>query len=303
MDAAPLVAIRAVLYVSLMLAFGLTAFGLYAPSLVGRPTSLRAMVVLLVVALAASGLGLVAVAASMAGVAMLDVDGATLATIVTQTAFGWAWTARMGALVLALVLAVSERRDSSRTVASSIVTAVALGSLAWNGHAAAGEGATGWLLLVADTTHLLAAAIWIGALGGFALLLSSDRRSDPGFAAATHSALASFARIGTFAVLALVATGLVNGAMLVGLDRLPSLGSTLYGDVLIVKLAAFAAMLGLAASNRFRLTPALASPSVSLSDNAWRSIRRSVALEAAAGFAVLALVAWLGILAPPSAGG
>lgn len=158
-------------------------------------------------------------------------------------------------------------------------------------------------MLVADMIHLLAAAIWIGALGAFALLLSDRRRSDSDFATATHRALADFARIGTFAVLALVATGVVNGATLVGFDRLQSLSTTLYGRVLVAKLAVFAAMLALAAVNRFCMTPALAFEGGCASSVSWRSIRRSVALETTVGFVVLALVAWLGTLAPPIAGG
>jgi copper resistance protein D len=65
------------------------------------------------------------------------------------------------------------------------------------------------------------------------------------------------------------------------------------------KLVLFAAMLSLAANNRWRLTPALKRTSVSGdSEGSWTRLRISVALEGAAGATVLALVAWLGTLAP-----
>ena len=91
----------------------------------------------------------------------------------------------------------------------------------------------------------------------------------------------------------LVLTGLVNSWILVGLDRLGDLAEIAYGQVLLAKLALFAGMLGFAAANRFRHTQAVA-------DNApLGAVRRSLAWEAGLGVSVLALVAWLGTLAPP----
>ena len=109
-----------------------------------------------------------------------------------------------------------------------------------------------------------------------------------------------FANIGTVAVALLVLTGLINAGLLIGIDRLPMLWTSLYGQLLLIKLALFAVMLALAATNRFRLTPALgrilasADPSRRVGD-----LRISLAAESAAAIAILALVAWLGALSPP----
>jgi putative copper resistance protein D len=74
--------------------------------------------------------------------------------------------------------------------------------------------------------------------------------------------------------------------------------------VLVGKLALFAAMLGLAAANRFRLTPALAAGLASGSpDQALNALRKSVLIESAAALAVIVLVSILGTLAPPSSMG
>lgn len=60
-------------------------------------------------------------------------------------------------------------------------------------------------------------------------------------------------------------------------------------------------MLLLAADNRFFLTPALAAAlKVGDGSSAVRSLRRSLLIESSCAIAILALVAWLGLLAPPA---
>lgn len=120
----------------------------------------------------------------------------------------------------------------------------------------------------------------------------------------THHALARFAWTGSLIVAALVGSGLINAWFLVGLGGLPRLMDSTYGEVLVVKLALFASMLLMAASNRFRLTPALEqSANGAGTGAALRNLRFSVAIEAGLGITVLAIVAWLGTLEPPVAGG
>jgi putative copper resistance protein D len=110
-----------------------------------------------------------------------------------------------------------------------------------------------------------------------------------------HRALARFSGIGSALVAVLLLTGLVNGWVLIGLDRLDALWTTAYGQLLTLKLALFTAMVILAAMNRFRHTPAFGR---NYGDAGLETLRRSIALEALAGLAVLALVAWLGTLEP-----
>jgi putative copper resistance protein D len=91
--------------------------------------------------------------------------------------------------------------------------------------------------------------------------------------------------------------------VLVGLDHLSGLWSTLYGLVLLAKLALFVIMLGFAAANRYRLTPALEDNlTQSISGlRPLRALRRSLLLETSTAFAVLGLVGLLRTLAPVSA--
>ena len=89
-------------------------------------------------------------------------------------------------------------------------------------------------------------------------------------------------------------TGLVNCVFLVGTFR--ALVVTPYGKLLMLKIAVFGAMVGLALLNRFRLAPRLrdaAEPGPPL-----RALCGSVAAEQALGVVILAVVAALGTWEP-----
>jgi len=108
--------------------------------------------------------------------------------------------------------------------------------------------------------------------------------------------------VGTIVVALLIVTGLVNSWILVGPHGVGQLSGNQYIRLLAIKLALFAAMLGLAAINRFRLTPALRRDlqAGSMPVGALRALRRSIALEFGLATSVLAIVAWLGTLMPPA---
>ena len=298
-----MIAVRWALYAVLMPLFGLPLFRVYALG-VRTPQPYGALPPALAAGgLALSALGLMLLGATMFGMPVTGIGREQLAVLIDETALGAAWRARMTALALALVAGLWGRRRMGVRPALAVAApaAVALGSLAWNGHGAAGEGAAGWLRLGSDIVHLLAAGVWVGALAAFALMLFSPalERSRERVETAVR-ALARFAVAGTAAVVAIVLTGLVNGAMLVGVEHVADLRATLYGRLLIAKLALFAGMLALAAANRFRLTGRLAA-ALATGDTrgAIGTLRLSIAVETGAALAVLALVAWLGTLEPP----
>jgi putative copper resistance protein D len=99
--------------------------------------------------------------------------------------------------------------------------------------------------------------------------------------------------MGSICVALLLATGLINSAFLVGFDHVGEMPRSPYGQALIAKLVLFAAMIGLAALNRFVLTPRLAR-----GEGSFGALRWSIGLESLAAVMVLGLVAWLGTLAP-----
>ena len=300
------VSIRAALYADLMLLFGWPLFGLYSFARAERPAvwPLRAaMAVVAALGLALSALGIAIITAGMAGVPLSGIDRSTLDMVITETSIGTAWQVRMGALAVVLVCTLNARRRSAAPLLATAAAAVALASLAWTGHGAASEGRAGLVHLWADIAHLLAAGAWLGAIAAFGwLLLRPAASMTPDHLRLTHRALARFSVIGSLLVGVLIASGLVNGYMLIGPMHVLDLPATLYGQLFLVKLALFAAMLALAAGNRFRLTPAL---SAALAQNdparAVMALRRSIALEASAALIILGLVAWIGTLSPPMA--
>lgn len=298
----PLIAVRFALYATLSGLFGLSAFGLHALRGAARGRALAWRRWLTGLALAALALSLVAIvllAAAMAGTAPWPVDLATVALLLGGSATGTAWIVRMVALAVALLCALASRGGGRSLAGVAAGGAVALATLAWTGHGAMDEGTAGWVHLLADIVHMLAGGAWVGALLGLILLVV--RAGDAAHLRATHGALHGFAATGTVLVACVVATGLVNAALLVGVAGMPRLFTTLYGQLLLAKVALFGAMLALAALNRFRLTPAF-DRAITLGDTARArgALRRSLMSETGCAVAILALVAWLGTLEPPA---
>ena len=300
MDAALGIVVRWALVADLMLLFGVPLFASYSAPRVEAKTIALFRSVILTAALSGillSGLGLAILAATMSGVPLVQVDSATLSMLAMQTAVGTAFLVRVGALVAALAFGVASGGRRVILLAVALCGAVALGSLAWSGHGVMDDGRTGTVHLVADIVHLLAAGVWVGALSSLLWLLITAQHDDT---AAAHHALAGFASVGTASVALVLVSGLINSWLLVGPRNILSLGASLYGQLLLVKLVLFAGMVSLAAINRFRLTPALGN-ALSAGDKrqALRRLRLSLTLESFAAFAILGLVAWLGTLEPP----
>ncbi len=300
----PLIAVRLALYLALSGLFGLSAFSLYGLHAGERSNALPLRPWLVGSGLAAlllSGIALALLAAAMAGAPAWPVDREAIGVLLTGTATGTAWEARMGALGLASVVALIAAGRAVPLGLIAIAGGIALATLAWTGHGAMDEGVRGWVHLLADILHLLAAGAWVGALLGLTLLVTRPAdRIDIAHLRLTHRALHGFGLVGTIVVGAIVVTGLLNSWLLIGMGNLPNLPFTLYGQLLLAKLALFGVMLGLASLNRFRLTPAV-ERSIAFSDHrgALRALRRSLALEATCAITILALVAWLGTLEPP----
>lgn len=299
------IALRSATYIVLMLAFGMPAFAVCVLPDDGRDTgaSRRALIIGAAIAgLLLSLAGIVALAAQMSGAALASVDLATVKTVVASTAAGTAWAVRMIALLGMLVVATMFPVGRAALLAVTGLGGAALATLAWSGHGTMDDGDVRYFHIAADIGHLLAAGVWFGALAVLAtMLFRHSARFDAADLRRAHRSLVGFAGIGSLAVLTIIATGLVNAWLLVGPDHVWSLGATLYGQLLLAKLALFGAMLGLAALNRFRLTPALGQ-AVARGDTgaAVRALRFSLALETGSAASVLALVAWLGTLAPPA---
>lgn len=288
---AAIVVARLLQYLGAAILFGTSLFFAYAGA---EPRAARPLVAGAAALLAGAALaGIAAQASLFAGSWAEGLTGTAMGAVVSYMALGKAALVRASAALVALVLLALLPRRRAAWLAVAAAGAVAAASLAWMGHAGASEAPAASLHVAADAIHALAAAMWIGALVGFLCLLAG--RASAGV---LQGALQGFSRIGVPMVLVLGLTGLVNSWFLVGPENGDELLATAYGRWLLVKLALFAGMLGLAAINRYRLTPAIAARAPSATGR----LRRSIGLEAALGIGVLAAVAWFGTLPPPAGG-
>jgi len=294
------IAVRFSLYLDLAVLFGVPFFALLAPGIRGALPSGRIVLATAIAGLVLSTFGLVALTASMAGVPLAGIDLATVVMILAMPV-GIAWIVRIASLA-AIVLAVMalHGRPAALLAVASSGGAIVLSTLAWNGHGAMDAAMTGWVHLGADIAHLITAGAWVGAnVGLLILVLRPPGVLDAPALGATHRALDGFGTTGTIIVAVILVTGLINGWLLVGPTNIFALLTTLYGQLLLAKLALFAAMLAAAAANRYLLTPALADR-IETGDHsaALLGLRVSLALETGCALLVLALVAWLGTLEP-----
>lgn len=301
MDAA-LILVRLTAFGAGVALFGAPLFVLYA----GRPDHITPkllrllLIVAAVISALAAGAALILQTGEMAGDPAAGLDPAALRDVVTAGGFGPSVLARIGVALTTLGLMIVRPAGRIPWSLAAALGAVELGALAWAGHGAADEGAAGVAHLLADIAHLLAAGVWLGALLMFALLLSAARAGNSELNA-LYGALKGFSGVGSIVVVVILATGLINAWFLVGPEHVGGLLASLWGRLLLVKIVLFIVMLGLAATNRFRLTPRLEAVLAADPRLALIALRRSILLENAFGLTVLAVVAALGLQAPPGA--
>ncbi|HEV2265280.1 MAG TPA: copper homeostasis membrane protein CopD [Stellaceae bacterium] len=244
-----------------------------------------------------SGAGwLAGVAADMSGQGLGHVFGSgAVGTVLMRTRIGEDWLLRL-ALAIAFGATLAWRRHARVGDVAWIGLALSvalLASLAWAGHGASDEGTDGKIHLAADLLHLIAAGAWLGSLAPLALLLTAARRGDTATTQAAAIATRRFSLMAMIGVAVLLASGIVNTWYLAG--NVPALIGTLYGRLLLIKIALFLIMLTVAAVNRLRLTPRLvgAAPNAALAQ-----LRRNALIESGLGLGILAIVGVLGILPP-----
>ena len=220
-----------------------------------------------------------------------------LSDVLTLTQFGLVAQVRLAlAIALGVCLALDRFAQVRWLTLGAALCLVA--SIAWTGHAASTPYELGYLHLAADALHLYGASAWIGGLLPLALLLRRGQRFHASaWAKLELDVVRRFSSLGIASVAVLIVSGTINAWILVG--SLRALVQTPYGWLLIVKLAVFAAMLALAAVNRFWLTGELALPPGSEAHGVALSLMtRNTRIEIALGLVVFAIVGSLGTLHP-----
>jgi putative copper resistance protein D len=240
----------------------------------------------LVVAFVSGVIWLLLVSADILGVSILDVrvhGGAW--SVLRETRFGTLCTARLGLALLLAVLLLWPRAALLQLAAAAALIVL----LAWVGHAGAATGPAANVHLASDIAHLLAAAAWLGGLPALALLLAWSRKAAVPDEVAAR-ATARFSWLGMVSVAVLLASGIANSWFLLSGPR--DLWATDYGRLVMLKILLFAAMVGVAAVNRFRLTPRLPAA------GALRALQRNSLAETGLGLVVLLAVGAMGTMAP-----
>jgi putative copper resistance protein D len=313
MGAATLIGARLLQFSAALVLFGSPLFFLYgfasaaAHSVATTRWSWQRRVLLLAAAVALFGAiaWVMAETASLGGEASDAISPAALWTILSETRFGHACLVRIALLILSMIASVSIPRPKRQWVVQVILGGAVTASFAWTGHGAADLGLPGAVHLGSDLLHLLAAGVWIGALLPLAVLLRRSIRSQtPAEARAMQHGLDRFSAIGISVVAVLVLSGVVNSWFLVGPSHWRALFTSLYGTVLLIKLALFTVMLMLAALNRYRAAPVLraALDASGSTRPALNALGTTLLTETCLALLVLLAVSLLGTLEPPIAG-
>jgi copper transport protein len=172
----------------------------------------------------------------------------------------------------------------ARTLSALALAGVGL-SLAASGHAATAPPQ--WLTRPMVFLHGVGVGFWVGALPPLATMAWRQPEGLP-------AVLNRFSRVAVPVVGALVLSGLMLAV--VQLQGFGALVETSYGIILSIKLVLVAVLLGLAALNRYRLTPALArGPSHT------RQLLRSILAEGLVAAGILLVVAGWRFTPPPRA--
>jgi copper transport protein len=269
-------AAKLAVYVGMVLGIGGAFFRTWIEAR-ARPTPVLAA--LLVFGLIATPISL-----GMQGLDALDLPLSQLAQTEVwragwETAYGLtALTAEAAMLAALLALTAPLRLARALTLVGLLGIGLAL---SLSGHA--GTVAPRSLTRSAVFLHGVCVAFWIGAL--IPLVVAIRAGEGP--------ALARFSRLIPLPLAVLLATGAL--LMLVQLDRIDALWTTRYGLVLAAKLALVAALLALAAANRYVWTPRLQAGAVA------RPLATSIRTELALALVILALVASWRFTPPPRA--
>ena len=291
-------------YALLLGLFGSTAFrliGLRGIDPLWHERDTGALVVAAIAApLVSIALMLVSIAAMM-GLPVAAPDRVMVEAMISGTDLGTAFVVRIALLAAGLCALLMRRRTKRALSVAAILFAAALMTLGWNGHAAATEGLVGLLHRFNNGVHLVAAGLWLGAIGWFLrLTVKVHIQSGQMAAKALLATMHRFAPLGVALVATITITGLINSQMIFGLVNSGEVLITEYGVLLLAKLALVGGMLSFGARN------AAVTRRVALADDGRKidmdmtlaALRRSLIGEFIVATSVIAVVAIMGMMSP-----
>ena len=235
-----------------------------------------------------------------------------LPQIATGSAWGFNWSLRTGAALVALVLvavahgfrARREPDDDESAVVNILTTDSIFGALALASgigylvlvslasHSAATPADIRWIAVAGDIVHITAATVWVGGLVYLLVASATLLRSEVGRNRMTFiaSAAARFTPIAVISAAALFASGALSALMQVGV---PDALGTPYGRVLMAKAVLTLPLVAVAGYNMLRVRRRL-----STDGGATATLRRTVLAEVAVAALALLAAGWLASLEP-----
>lgn len=235
--------------------------------------------------------------AQLLALPQIDGPAVPLVELVSATHVGRIWMWRAGTLAVLVALAAASRhlsavRARGLHLVMAGLSAAYLGLGVWGGHAAAAESP--WRVLPANLVHVLAMALWFGALPAWLISVRAFLlvQADAPNAAALAHALQRFSKF----AMALMGVVIVSGYWLADgyMETAGDLLGTRYGLLIVCKLLLLAMVLFLANQLRTRFLPTLKAVPRAPTDAA---LRHAFA-EWLAGFGILACAAWLAQTTP-----
>ncbi|MBN8902662.1 MAG: copper homeostasis membrane protein CopD [Rhodospirillales bacterium] len=297
-------------FAAVMLVFGSSLFRLrFAPESERRvfgPWYRSVLIAAAIITLVSSLAWLDVEAGTMSGEWSNAANPHTVATVLYRTSFGQVWQLNLAAAAILLCVVFAPAKIQHLKSWSGIVvglSALLIATSTWTGHAVMHGGLMGDIHPFVQVVHVLAAATWLGSLPALGFALHSLRK--PELAAQRSAAqhlLRGYSRMGYLAVGLVLLTGCIDTWFMV--DSFGALFSTSYGRILVAKISLFLLMMGVAAVNRFVLTPTImhSGSNVTAAEASLRQLRRTVVLEQILGVSIIVLVSVLGTVAPPMPG-
>ena len=285
-------------FLSLASAAGIVGMAVFLAGCMSSPdvarTQLRAWTLMLPVMLLLGHLGmfftqLAALSAASSG----DVGWRT---ILESTHVGRVWAIRLLPAVALVLWPLIPARGNTSVWVPGVLALLYLGLAPLGGHASGADPLAPVLAL--NTAHVLAMALWLGALPWWFWSVYQFERAAPvlGNRTLLHTALTRFSRLATGLMAVIVGSGLWLSELYI--DDQGDLLGTRYGALVLAKMALLGLALLFADQLRRRFLPLLAPAGPGPGLEVMARARRHIALELSLAAGVLICAAWLAQTTP-----
>lgn len=284
------IALRFIHFTSLMLVFGFAMYGAWlAPLTIRRLLAKRFLRLQQHAAVWSliSATAMLAVQGGLMGTGWTDVFSPNIWQAVLQTQFGGIWLWQIVLALVTLIVALMQPRNMSRLL--FMLTTAQFILLAGVGHATLNEGVTAKIHQTNHAIHLICAAAWFGGLLPvlWCMQLIKGRWRHQAI-----QALMRFSWCGHFAVIGVLASGVLNALLITGFP--PPTLTTYWGQLLLLKAILVMIMVVIALANRYVLVPRMRQDE----DRAAPWFVWMTKLEWAIGAVVLVIISLLATLEP-----